>query len=275
MEPVLKTVTSKDGTTIAYEQSGTGPAIILVGALLSTHSDLAKLAALLAPNYTVINYDRRGRGQSTDTLPYAVQREVEDIEALIEEAGGSAHVYGISSGAVLALEAAAHGAAIQSLALYEPPFIVDASRAPMPDDYRDRVEHLVAAGKPGDAVRMFMRHVGVPRALVALMALMPMFKRLKAVAHTLAYDAAVMGDTQSGRPLPRTRWSEVTTPTLVIAGGKSPAWLHAGAEELADIVPGAESRVLAGQTHMVKAKVLAPMLADWFGQRAVRPRSTV
>jgi pimeloyl-ACP methyl ester carboxylesterase len=273
----MNTARSHDGTPIAYETSGEGPPLILVdGALCYRASGPSRpLAAELASHFTVYTYDRRGRGDSGDTAPYSVDREVEDLEALIEEAGGSAHVYGISSGAVLALQAAAQGAAIESLALYEPPFIVDASRAPMPDDYRERVEGLVATGRRGDAVKMFMRHVGVPRALVALMGLMPMFKRLKDVAHTLAYDAAVMGDTQSGRPLPRTRWSGVTAPTLVIAGGKSPAWLHVGAQELADVVPGAESRVLPGQTHMVKAKALAPMLADWFSQRAVQPRSMV
>jgi len=273
----MHTARSQDGTPIAYQKSGEGPPLILVdGALCYRASGPSRpLAAELASDFTVYTYDRRGRGDSGDTAPYSVDREVEDLEAVIREAGGSAHVYGISSGAVLALESAAKGAAIESLALYEPPFIVDASRAPMPDDYRERVTDLAAAGRRGDAVKLFMRNVGVPRALVALMGLMPMFKRLKVVAHTLAYDAAVMGDTQSGRPLPRTRWSEVATPTLVIAGGKSPAWLHAGAEELAGIVPGAESRVLPGQTHMVKPKVLAPMLAGWFGRRAVRTRSMV
>jgi pimeloyl-ACP methyl ester carboxylesterase len=268
----MTTTRSSDGTLIAYEQAGAGPPLILVdGALCHRAFGPSRpLAAELADRFTVYTYDRRGRGQSGDTAPYAVEREVEDLEAVIDAAGGAAHVYGISSGAVLALEAAAHGAAIESLVLYEPPFIVDDSRAPLPDDYLPQLEHLIAADRRGDAVRLFMRQVGVPAAFVALMRLMPAWRKLKAAAPTLRYDATVMGATQSGRPLPAHRWRDATVPTLVITGGKSEPWMHRGNEQLAELLADAEHTVLDGQNHMVKAKALAPLLASYFAARAVR-----
>jgi pimeloyl-ACP methyl ester carboxylesterase len=273
----MTTTHSYDGTAIAYERSGEGPPLILVdGALCHRAFGPSRpLAAELADRFTVYTYDRRGRGESGDTAPYAVEREVEDLEAVIAAAGGSAHVYGISSGAVLALEAAHRGAAIDSLALYEPPFIVDDSRPPLPADYPARLEQLIAAGRRGDAVRLFMRQVGMPAALVALMRFMPPWRKLKAVAPTLRNDAAVMGATQAGQPLPADRWSHASVPTLVVTGGKSEPWMHRGNEQLADLLPNAERRVLDGQNHMVKPKVLAPLLTEHLAQRAVQPRSMV
>jgi pimeloyl-ACP methyl ester carboxylesterase len=277
----MTTIQSRDGTAIAFEKSGAGSPVILVdGALCYRASGPARpLAALLAEHFTVYTYDRRGRGESGDTPPYAIEREVEDIEALVEEAGGSACLYGISSGAVLALEAANRIPGVTRLGLYEAPLIVDDSRPAMGAAYvQDLNEHL-ASGRRGDAVRLFMRQVGVPAPIVALMRFMPAWKKLKAVAHTLAYDAEVMGDTQSGRSLPVERWAGVTIPTLAIVGGKSPTWLHNGMRALADVLPDAQHRVLEGQTHMVKAKALAPPLREFFsaeeGQRAVQPRSIV
>ena len=273
----MTTARSSDGTPIAYEKSGAGPPLILVdGALCHRAFGPSRpLADALADHFTVYTYDRRGRGESGDTSPYAVEREVEDIKAVIAAAGGSAHVYGISSGAVLALEAVNHDAAIESLALYEPPFIVDDSRPPLAADYLARLEQLIAADRRGDAVRLFMRQVGMPAVLVALMRFMPPWRKLKAVAPTLRYDATVMGATQAGEPLPTDRWSGATVPTLVVTGGKSEPWMHRGNEQLADLLPNSERRVLAGQNHMVKAKALAPLLADYFAQRAVQPRSMV
>src|SRR5512136_3089047 len=148
----MQKVTSKDGTPIAFGKTGHGPAIILVSGALGDRSAAAPLTPLLSPHFTVLAYDRRGRGDSGDTAPYAVEREVEDIDALVTEAGGSAFVYGHSSGAVLALEAAARGLAITRLALYEPPFIVDNSHPPVSADYVARLNQLVAAGRRGDAV---------------------------------------------------------------------------------------------------------------------------
>jgi pimeloyl-ACP methyl ester carboxylesterase len=266
------TVTSKDGTPVAFTRAGRGTPVILVdGALCYRASGPSgPLATALAEHFTVFTYDRRGRGQSGDTLPYAVDREVEDLEALIAEAGGSADVYGISSGAALALEAAHRGAAIRRLALYEAPFIVDASRPPIPPDYGSRQDALLAAGRRGDAVRLFMRQVGLPRVVVALMRLLPAWRKLTSVAHTLPYDRAVLGDTQAGAPLAAGRWAGATMPVLAIVGGKSPTWMKHAMRALADVLPGAEHRVLAGQTHMVKAKALAPVLAGFFASGAAK-----
>jgi pimeloyl-ACP methyl ester carboxylesterase len=272
----MPTVTSADETTIAYSTTGSGPPLIMVDGALGYRalgfSD--KLAAELADRFTVYTYDRRGRGESGDTAPYAVEREVEDIAALIGEAGGSAHLYGISSGAALALEAANQGLPIERLALYEIPFVLDDTREPMDPDYLPNVEGAIAAGKPGDAVKHFMRLVGVPGPFVAVMPLMPMWKKLKASAHTLPYDKAALGDTGSGRPLPADRTSGVTVPTLAIAGGKSPEWLRNSMVAVANAIPTAEYRTLEGQTHNVKAKVLAPVLAEFFANSDDRAVAT-
>jgi pimeloyl-ACP methyl ester carboxylesterase len=261
-------VTSADGTKIAYEKAGSGPPVILVDGALGYRAlgFSKKLADELADRFTVYTYDRRGRGESTDTAPYAVQREVEDIEALIAAAGGSAHVYGISSGAALALEAANRGLPIDGLALYEIPFVVDDTRERFDPDYQPNVERALAAEKPGDAVKHFMRLVGVPRPIVAVMPLMPAWSKLKASAHTLLYDKAVLGDTGSGEPVPADRTSGVTVPTLAIGGGKSPEWLLNSMVAVANAIPTAEYRTLEGQTHNVKAKVLAPVLAEFFSR---------
>jgi pimeloyl-ACP methyl ester carboxylesterase len=218
----------------------------------------------MARHFTVYTYDRRGRGDSGDTAPYAVEREVEDIDALIKEAGGSAFVYGISSGAGLALEAANRGLAVRKLALYEAPFIVDDTREPIPADFVQQLERLLAADRRSDAVRLFMKAVGVPAFFVALMRFMPAWSKLKGVAHTLPYDLTIVSDNQRGRPLPVTRWTSATVPTLVVAGGKSPAWMRNAMQSLARVLPSAKHYTLEGQTHMVSAKALAPVLAEFF-----------
>ena len=264
----MKTVTSKDGTTIVYDQTGDGPPLILVdGALNSRGFGLnGPLAAVLADRFTVVTYDRRGRGDSGDTLPYAAQREIEDLEAVIDASGGPAYVYGISSGAGLALETAcAVPAKVARLALYEAPFVVDDSRPPVPADAIAQITDLLARGRRGAAVRLFLREYSqVPAAFVALMPLMPAWGKLKAVAHTLPYDLTIMDGGQQGQPLPPGRWATLTAPTLVIAGGKSPAWLQNAARALARALPCASHHTLPGQTHIVKPQPLAPVLADFF-----------
>jgi pimeloyl-ACP methyl ester carboxylesterase len=263
---------STDGTAIAFETCGHGPPLILIdGALCYRKMGPSRaLANALSEHFTVITYDRRGRGESGDTAPYSTEREIEDLAALIAAAGGSAYVCGFSSGAVLALDAAAHGLAISGLVLYEPPFIVDDSRPPAAADYTERLNALLESNRRGDAVRLFMRHVGMPSPLVPLMRFMPAWGKLKRVAHTLPYDSEIMGDTQSGRPLPASRWPGTKVKTRVIVGGKSPAFFHNGTRMLADLLANAEHCVLEGQTHMVKAKALAPVLIDYFaGERAV------
>lgn len=264
----MQTVSSKDGTRIAYERAGDGPPLILVDGALSSRSGSLNtpLAALLAPQLTVYTYDRRGRGDSGDNPPYAVEREIEDIDALIDEAGGSASVFGISSGAALALDAAArHPAKVTKVAVYEPPFIVDNSRAPVTPDYLGRLAGHVAANRRGDAVKLFLTEgIEMPGLFVTLMSFLPMWKRLKALAHTLPYDAIIMAGTQSGTALPADRWASLTAPALVVDGGKSPASMHNGVKALVELVPNAKHVTLEGQTHVVKPAVLAPVLAAFF-----------
>lgn len=258
----MNTVISKDGTPIAYERTGTGPALILVdGALCSLDfGPMPKLAPLLAGDFTVLSYDRRGRGGSGDTAPYAVAREVEDLQALIEAAGGSAHVLGLSSGAVLAIEAAASGLAINRLALYEPPFMVSESGHRPPADHQAQLQNLIAQGRNGDAVIFFItRIVGMPKISTWPMRLLPMWKKLKAVAPTLRYDAAIMGDYS----LPRHRLAAVRMPTLVASGEKSPEILRLAARAAAGGIPGAQHRELKGQTHNVSPPVLAALLREF------------
>lgn len=279
----MRTVTSKDGTTIAFDQSGKGPALILVAGALgvrSPHPMSRQLPELLSQHFTVIDYDRRGRGDSGDTLPYAVQREVEDIEALIDAAGGSAFLYGISSGAVLALEAASQlPGKVKKLAMYEPPFIVNDSRPPVPKDYVEQLNAAIAAGRPGDAVEVFMtKAILIPPEFVAQMRNAPMselfgddagmkppeWADMEKVAHTLAYDGMVMGDTMSGKPLPPKKWFANRAPTLVITGGNSEAFFHDGARALVNDLPHAEHRILDGQDHAVSPVALAPVLIEFF-----------
>ena len=264
----MKTVTSTDGTTIAYDQAGTGPLLVLVdGALNSRSFGLnGPLAPILADRFTVVTYDRRGRGDSGDTQPYAVQREIEDLAAVIDVVGGPAYVYGISSGAGLALEAAsAVPTKVAKLALYEPSFVVDGTRPPVPADAIQQVTDLLARNRRGAAVKLFLREdAQVPAMVVAVMPLMPAWGKLKAAAHTLPYDLTIMDGRQQGRPLPVGQWASLTAPTLVMAGGKSPAWLQNAALAVAQALPGATHQTLPGQTHIVKPGPLAPVLAEFF-----------
>jgi pimeloyl-ACP methyl ester carboxylesterase len=267
VDTVQKSVTSKDGTTIAFEQSGNGPAVILVASSLADRSDTKRLAAL-APQFTVINYDRRGRGKSGDTLPYQVQREVEDIAALLDDTGGQASLFGSSSGAVLALEAAASGLNITKLFLYEPPFRVDHSGPLPPKDLAKDITQLIADHRRGQAVRLFMtRAIGVPSAVVTIMRVMPgTWSKLESMAHTATYDIAIMGDTQSGNPLPPDRWDGVKAPTLVIDGGKSSTAQRLAVQALVDVLPNAQRRTLPGQRHaapVMAPKKLAPTLIEF------------
>lgn len=262
----MRTIISKDGTSIAFDQSGQGPALILVIGAMGTRLDAAGLALALAPHFSVFAYDRRGRGNSGDTTPYTVIREVEDIDALIAEAGGSAYVFGSSSGAVLALEAARLlGDKIEKLALYEPPFIVDQSRPPIPQDYVEHLNVLIAADRRGEAIEYFLIDAMlVPAELVARMRNGPMRPQLEALAHTLPYDGAIMGETMSGNPATLRKWASVTTPTLVMVGGASPAFFHHGTQTLVGTLLNAQHQILAGQDHGPADDVLAPVLKEFF-----------
>lgn len=269
-EPVTNTVPSKDGTTIAFDLYGDGTPIVLVGGAFQYRAfdpPTVELAKLLASDFAVFHYDRRGRGDSDDTPPYAIQREVEDLQAVITEAGGSACVVGNSSGAVLALDAAASGTPIDKLALYEAPFIVDDSRPPVPDDYLARLTELLAEDRRGEMVELFMSTViGLPGDMVAGMRQAPMWPGFEAVAHTLLYDGAVMEGMQTGKPLDTERWAKVTAPTLVLDGGASEQWVHAAADNLADVLPNAHHQTLESQTHAVAPDVLARAIREFIGE---------
>lgn len=259
MNAKQKTATSKDGTIIAYEQTGAGPVVVLVAGALADRSGARRLAKHLAGHFTVINYDRRGRGQSTDTQPYAAEREVEDIEALIEANGGSASVFGTSSGAALALEAGSQlGGKVSSLFLHEPPFIVDDSRPPMPEDLTKQINGLVLAGRRDDAVKLFFsKGMGIPNFAVTLMRwLMPGWSKMRGMAHTMPYDLAILAGTQTGKPLPAKRWISTTAPTLVAVGSKSEPFFHNGAKAVAGMLPHAQYRSLEGLDH--SAVLMAP-----------------
>jgi pimeloyl-ACP methyl ester carboxylesterase len=255
--------TSRDGTPIAFERFGKGPALILVdGALCSrAFGPMPKLAPLLAPHFTVFVYDRRGRGESGDTRPYSKDRELEDIAALIREAGEPALLLGLSSGAALALEAAAGGLSVRKVAAYEPPYVEEGGRNGGAE-HLPRLERLVAAGDRGGAVKYFMRAmVGLPAPAVILMRLMPwVWRKLEGVAHTLPYDAAVMSEYR----VPAARFSTIAIPTLAIDGGKTDARLREAVRAVASAVPGAQHRTLEGQTHNVNPKVLAPVVIEFF-----------
>ena len=256
----MSTVTSADQTTIAFDRMGSGPPLIMVAGAFNTRSTTAPLAAALRDEFTVINPDRRGRGDSGDTGPYEVQREIEDIEALIEAAGGSAAVFGYSSGANLALRAAAGGAPITKLALYEPPFLVDGSRPPLPADFPRQLAELVSSGRRGDAVELYQTTaVGIPEPVVAQLRNAPFRPGLEAIAHTLVYDAEIVGDLT----LPPELTAAVNTPTLVIAGEQSPPLLRNAATALAGALVHGRSVVLAGQTHDISADATAPVLREF------------
>jgi Alpha/beta hydrolase family len=256
----MTTVTSNDGTTIAYDRSGEGPGVIVVGGALSTRASEAQVAEQLARSFSVITYDRRGRGDSGNGGRYAVAREVEDLDALIRAAGGSACVFGTSSGGNLALEAAAHGLPIAKLAVWEPNYLVDDSRPPLPADYVAHLNELVQAGRRGDAVEYFLTvATGMPADFVPAMREMPIWPGMEAVAHTLAYDGTIV----AGFDLPAERMALVTAETLVLDGGQIP-WMTAGADALAGALPHARRRTLPGRQHNVAPDVIAPVLAEHF-----------
>jgi pimeloyl-ACP methyl ester carboxylesterase len=257
----MDSVTSKDGTIITYDRMGQGePAILVSGASVDRQANLP-LAEALKQHFTIFNYDRRGRGDSGDTLPYAVEREIEDIDAVIGAAGGSAFLVGFSSGAALSLEAAASGLAIRKLALWEPPYIVEGSRPRPPVDNAKTLIDLVAAGRRGDAVEFFMVEiVGLPPESVSDARSQPSWPAQEALAHTLVYDTTILDDYS----LPFESAARVKTPTLVSAGGADFPWICESAQALSKLIPGAKTHFLDGQGHNVDPAVLAPVLVEFF-----------
>ncbi|WP_344293310.1 alpha/beta hydrolase [Agromyces neolithicus] len=260
-------VTSADGTTIAYTAWGDGDPIVIIDgatAYRATTPENAATAELLAERFRVINYDRRGRGESGDTAPYAVQRELEDLAAIIAGPGEGrpATVFAWSSGGFLALNAAQAGVPIARLALFEPPAVVDDSRPPLPDDYVERLDAAIAAGNPGDAAELFLTAaVLMPEEFVAGMRSSEMWPGLEAVAHTIAYDGRNIGDAMSGEPLHTERWDQVDVPILVMHGTGTWPFLARGARAVAEALPTATLRAVPGENHSTTADVLAPELS--------------
>lgn len=255
----METATSKDGTTIGFDRLGSGSPVVLVCGASVTRGTDAQLAELLSTDFTVFNYDRRGRGDSTDTPPYAIEREVEDLAAVMGAAGGSAGVWGSSSGAALALIAADQGLPISKLAMWEPPFVPEGFPQP-PSDQVEQYETMIAEGRRGDAVEYFMtKVVGMPAEFAAQARSQPWWGATEAIAHTLAYDARIMRSIDDPVKLA----SGVETPTLVNAGTVVP-WMSIEANALADALPNGEARILEGQSHDVDMNVLAPVLKAFF-----------
>ena len=259
-------VTSKDGTTIAFDRSGQGPAIILVDGALCYRAfgPMGPLAALLAPHFTVITYDRRGRGESGDKKPYAIEREIEDIEALVNQAGDSAFLFGTSSGGCLGLEATLRlGNKVKGLAMWEAPYNSDPADRPAWKAYWRQLNELLAANRRGDAAELFMKFAGTPADQIEGMRQAPMWSMFESVAPTLAYDAAAMGG--DDRSVPVERAARVTRPALVMNGTVIPFMLDT-AKALAKAIPHAQHRTLEGQSHDVDVAVLAPVLVEFFTQ---------
>ncbi len=261
----MNTLKSKDGTTIAFDEQGDGPALILVDGALCTRSSGSKpeLAKLLAQHFTVYSYDRRGRGASGDTKPYAVEREIEDIDALIDAAGGSAFVYGHSSGGCLALDATVKlGDKVKKLAMYEAPYNDDPEAQKAWGEYLKNLAEALASDRRGDAVALFMAYVGMPAAQIEGMRHAPFWGGMEAIAPTLAYDhAAVMGKDGS---IPTERAARIHVPTLVMNGGNGAPFMLETAKTLSKAIPVAKLSTLDGQTHDVHPEALAPVLVEFF-----------
>jgi pimeloyl-ACP methyl ester carboxylesterase len=252
----LRTVRSADGTTLAVDRSGQGPAVVIVVGAFCDRSSGADLVAALSSRFTVYRYDRRGRGSSTDTLPYAIEREAEDLDAVARVTGGPPFVYGHSSGAAIALETAAGGVPMRGLVVYEPPYLGEVREPSLAAELRQ----LVSSGRRDDAAQRFLLNTGAPVEAVRTMASAPFWPRMVSLAHTLAYDVML-----SDRGSASTEWcAGISVPTLALAGSDSPEWAAKAVEAIAAAVPGGRDRILAGQSHNPTVEVIAPLLADFF-----------
>lgn len=259
----MQSVLSKDGVRIAFEKIGHGPALIVVGGALSDRQGGKPLAAELSRNFTVYVVDRRGRGESTDAKTYAVDREIEDLAAVIDHAGGSAFLYGVSSGAALSLQTAAKlgPAKVPRLALYEPPYgSADPKQKQQFAEQKRRVGELIKTGRPGDAAAYFLEAIGTQPEVLDKMKGSPAWGGMKKIDFTLAYDYAVLGD----GTVPEATASAIAMPTLVLDGEKTMEFLHATADQVAKLIPRAERRTLPGQTHQASPDVAAPVLTEFF-----------
>jgi pimeloyl-ACP methyl ester carboxylesterase len=250
---------SQDGTRIAFERAGNGPAVVIVSGALADRDGGKPLAGKLMHRFTVYTYDRRGRGESSDTKPYAVDREIEDLAALIEQAGNKAYFYGVSSGAALALQAAAKlgPTKVPKLAVYDTPYGQDEGDF---NEQKDGVHQLVKTGKPGDAASFFLSAIGTPPQVLEDMKRSPDWEGIRKMDFTLAYDYAVLGNGTVPDSVKR-----ITVPTLVMNGEKSLPFMHATADRIAELIPDARRKTLKGQAHQAAPDVVAPLLIEFFG----------
>ncbi len=258
-EALQRTAVSKDGTAIGYEQTGHGPLLILVSSALTDRDGDRPLAKQLASSFTVLNYDRRGRGSSGNTEPYAVEHEIEDLATLANTSAGPVYLFGSSSGAVLALDAANRlGTRVAKVFLYEPPFIVDNSRPPLSESLPNEINTALGANDRAQAVTLFFnKGMGIPKPGVLFMRLMlPAWADMLKLAHTVPYDLTILSGTQSGKPLPRDRWCNANAPTMVAVGARSERFFHTGAKALVGLVPAGAYRSLDGLDH--SAVLMAP-----------------
>jgi pimeloyl-ACP methyl ester carboxylesterase len=265
----MNTVQSKDGTTLAYDIYGSGPALIYItgASCFRSFMPIVQDAKAFAKEFTVYNYDRRGRGDSTDTQPYAIEREVEDIEALIDAAGGKASLYGHSSGAVLALEAAIRlGDKVGKVVMYDPSYVHDETEKTQYNNLSQQVHKFLQEGKNAQAMTTFLNGIGMPKVFVSLMRFMPGWKTMAALAPTLAYDIALTRDLP-----PLDRAAQVIVPVQILAGEKSPAGIHDVAGQLTKAIPGATFTQIKGQGHMVSAKALLPVLSSFLKSETLQP----
>ncbi len=259
----MPATTSADGTTLAYDVYGEGEPVILVeGAFCGRHfGSTSRLAAELGKSFRVFHYDRRARGDSSPSTDYRLERELEDLRAMLDVAGGSAGLVGFSSGACLVLEAAAHHLPLTRIAFYEPPYMVGPKARKVPATYREDVQRLVAAGRNGDAVAYFMtRLIGMPSIFLLPMKFSRMWSSIVPQASSLPFDMEAV----NGFVPPAARLEGITVPALGLYGSKTMPVLVVSTRLCVDTIPGAELVVLPGQTHEVKAEAIAPTLVDFF-----------
>lgn len=261
METTSLFATSKDGTRIAYEKSGTGPVLIMIDPAGGYHGwrPMADLIPLLDSHFTVVTYDRRGRGYSTDTLPYSADRELDDLEALIDAVGGPVHLFGFSSGAVLNLLAAARGLPVSKIISLEPP--LESYDEPLPpSELETEIADLVAKGQRREAHFHFNRSIGVPEEVMEQEHQNSNWDELEAMAHTMVYDLTII------RSLPVPQLAAIMTPTLVVASDATGDFMLNWTKATADTLPNGEHLVLHGDWHGVPADVLAPKMIEFLNR---------
>ncbi|KIL43213.1 alpha/beta hydrolase [Jeotgalibacillus campisalis] len=258
----MKTTQSKDGTILSYDVYGNGPALIYITGASCHRSfkPIVKDAKIFATEFTVYNYDRRGRGDSGNTLPYTIEREIEDIEAIIDAAGGKAYLYGHSSGAVLALEAVLLlGNKVQKVIMYDAPYVHSEEERVEYNQFSRSINKLLDNGKNSKAMITFLKGIGMPKVFILLLPLVPGWRTMKALAPTLAYDIALTQDLP-----PVERAAQISIPTQIIVGEKSRDSIHVVGRQLTKAIPNAKFVQLAGQDHMANAKKLLPLFIDFF-----------